>query len=656
MALQSDFRVDPYAHEVADKAEIGSVTIDGQRYPAVAVTPINLGRFQSKFTFGDPTVDSDDLISSWIQNSWRGGGQKLQLVEGADEERWWESTVQTEYPEALTLQDKTYTYTLVEGESVFPVGDYNDRFHIAHGESLAYYDPVTDGEEIVGAMTGTPTDFGVVYTGELWIPLGTQGYVRFNGDTASLTTLNDVLPLSFLIWDGRIVAIDTVGRFCVYDQIEGWSIPDTATWEGKRNSLPEEENPRRLVMFHNRSGEPSVHVVTDRGVWSWDENVPRLYPTGLTFPPHPELGLGAASWRTENLYASAGIGVYAYNGTTVAPVGLDRNDGLPARLRGVITSLTPEHNGLIAMVRGAAAPPDTSDDLEAERGLYYDTPPAFAPIAAASSLWKLTTGGWHCLWVNEEPDLPTAVYISIAGGQYDMWWGVGDTLYRRRLRREFHTPEQAAKVGVDHFDPSGYLVTGIYDAGMRGFPKLASHLEVWLDDVFEDGTSTGTVRVTYRTDRDVSWRLLGAVTAPGRTTLPFPTTSVNGIYEGEGFHWIQFRYDLSQPEGVPTLTPVVKSIILKHIKVPLTGRSWDVAMNFGHDTPMFGMSPHQMRETLNAMVTQERFVRFTHQDINTRVLVAQVAGQESTGELPYGNLRVSLLEVLVPDHPVVANP
>jgi hypothetical protein len=191
---------------------------------------------------------------------------------------------------------------------------------------------------------------------------------------------------------------------------------------------------------------------------------------------------------------------------------------------------------------------------------------------------------------------------------------------------------------------------------MRGFPKLATHLEVWLDDVFEDGTSTGTVRITYRTDRDVSWRLLGAVTAPGRTTLPFPTTSVNGIYEGEGFHWIQFRYDLSQPEGVPTLTPVVKSIILKHIKVPLTGRSWDVAMNFGHDTPMFGMSPHQMRETLNAMVTQERFVRFTHQDINTRVLVAQVAGQESTGELPYGNLRVSLLEVLVPDHPVVANP
>src|SRR4029077_20805647 len=88
------------------------------------------------------------------------------------------------------------------------------------------------------------------------------------------------------------------------------------------------ETTRRLTIWQDRQEQDTLFVVTDHSVYAYDPTTSVLVRTRLSeMPPHPDNGLGVASWRPgEDLYVSFGLQVmqYASGMSQIAPIGPDR--------------------------------------------------------------------------------------------------------------------------------------------------------------------------------------------------------------------------------------------------------------------------------------------------------------------------------------------
>src|SRR5690606_40548045 len=122
------------------------------------------------------------------------------------------------------------------------------------------------------------------------------------------------------------------------------------------------------------------------------------------FPAHPDNGRGAAMWRTgEDMYVSAGLGAYRYNLASIAPMGLDRNTGIPAEYRGYVVDMEPEHNALLALVKGAPAVAASSPAIMFDEGQNSES--MDLDSTQARSLLAAYTGfGWHPVWESADAD------------------------------------------------------------------------------------------------------------------------------------------------------------------------------------------------------------------------------------------------------------
>jgi hypothetical protein len=653
------------------QAEINTVWINQLQYPASRVQPINLARFQQRLTIGDATINSDDLFSSLIWNDQRGGGQLLEAVEGSTDERYWDGTLNSEHTHQLSLQREVQ---VVEGPNTVravPGIDFNDKFHAVHDRVLNRYDAGAGTWTQVGGalLTAQPTGDMEAWDGKLYIPLGSNGYDVYDPGAGTITNSAAVHPVGFIVWDNKLWTLTVQGGFRQFDG---------ASWTNPPNPgplyLPTGVKPRRLALYVNESGDDVPFIATDRRVYSYNPLDNKLVGTRMRFPPHPEQGMGFGNWRDEAIYITAGIGVYAYNGDTISAIGLDRNDGIPAKFRGHIAALAPWHNGFTALVAGTPNVGEVPGVYGADVGVWRDTKMQFPTEEPTSSaLWNWTGAGWHKWWESDGAGVPTWSYVSIADGEYRLWWGFAGEMYTVVLPKNYHTPEQGLRAGVDRFQQTGYLETSRYDMGMRGFRKLGSHLEVYLRDVFENGTSTGTVTVRYRTDVDPNYRIMGSTSTPGMTVFPMPLeprmivtdigdeSDEHGIhdhehYDGEEFGWIQFLLEFEQGrtevgDYIPTYTPILDSMILKFVKLPLAGMSWIINIPLQFDKNMWnGRDAHDMWHELNSLATNHAYIPFLHKNDYARVLVSQAAGEQLTGPLPFSTIQFSVIEAKIPEN------
>lgn len=650
------------------EAEVNTVWINEKRYPAARVQPNNLARFLQQVTIGDPTINSDDLFSALIQNDWRGGGQILESVEGSTDERYWDALINSEFTHQLSLPREVVTVEGPSGVFAAPGADFNDRFHAVYGTTLVSWDTATDDWDTVKTLSNQPVGEMVEWNQKLYIPLGANGYDEWDpAGAGTLTTDATIHAIGFVVWDNKLYTMTLEGGFRRFNN-PGWTAP---TNPGPLY-LPSGTRPRKLVMYVNEQGDDVPFIATDRRVYSYDPIGDRLVGTRMHYPPHPELGHGFTNWRDEAIYTSAGIGIYAYNGSTIAPVGLDRNDGIPAQYRGHIASLAPWLNGITALVEGEASLGSTPSGAQFDVGVWRDTELVGPSQTTVSALWNYTGAGWHKWWQSSTDGTPTWSYVSVADGEYRLWWGFGGDLYTIELPKNYHTPEQGLRAGIDRFQQTGFLETARYDMGMAGFFKLGSHTEVRLRDALGNGTSTGTVTVYYRTDLDQNYRILGSTSQPGKAVFPIPreprmiATDVgddsdeHGIhdyehYDGEHFGWIQFFLEFEQAKDdagayIPTYSPIVESFILKSIKLPLSGMAWIINIPLNFDASMWDdRDAHAMWHELNNLTTNTQFVPFLHQNDYARCAVTQAIGEQMTGPLPFASIQFSLIEAKLPE-------
>ncbi len=646
-----------------------------------------LGVFDRKLTIGDATKDSDDFISSWVVSNLSGGGQIENINEGSDTSRFWDGTAETRFAGMVTTPPKIDVTGL--GANVYPVGESGGNFWVSVYRTLKNVDGAglaTGGNLITAgtALTNEPGGPGTPFQGTaanelLFIPWYTNaggfaaGYSTARGQTGSCTVTNYTATAydgnyengspgatSFKVLDQTLYAIDGLGIL--------WYTTNTTTWNVQMNEygdsplkLPAGQVPKRLEIFYWTDGSPALHCVTDSNLYMFNQFASRWELTNLQFPPHPYFGKASCVWRPgEDLWVSAGMDCVRLTaaGVIVPLVGLSRDDGVPWNYNGYIKQFIPEASHLYALVEGGTA---SVTPVYTNRS-YTTNATVGAPQTVGTtsqqmhSMYAWTGLGWHRLWEAQAAGATaTLTYAMIDGraNNYRLYWGSGNNLCSIALRRSFHNPKQGWMSGVDQFASVGFFETGKFDANMRGFNKLASHVTVFMENANANATAT----ISYRTDITMAayqaapltateWVELGEVSATGTTILNFAEETVTGytgqFSRGVDFNWIQFRvlFELTDADD----PPIMEHFVFHYTKIPQDTSSFIFEVPLPPDTFM-GRTSKKMADDLAALIEANQFCIFKHKGNQYRVRVAGVAGSEPVGDEGGGVRQVNLIEI-----------
>lgn len=651
-----------------------------------------LGVFDRKLTIGDATKDSDDFISSWVVSDFSGGGQVENINEGSDTTRFYDGTAETRFMNQVTPPPRMD----IDAAGGYPIGDIGSHFYAAAGENgktlTAYFQGEATTPVATTAMTEIPGGPGVLFQGtaataKVYIPwlLG-GGYSKAHESDAttivvsnhpSTNTVTDdgtgsPSPVSFKALDLTLYCIDVNGYL--------WATTDGATWKARRDEfnsgylkIPTGETPHRLEVFYYTDNQPSIHLITNRNVYLYNSIAGRWELTNLQFPPHPDFGIASCVWRPgEDFWISAGIDAVRMTaaGVIVPMTGLGRDDGVPWGFAGKISQFVPEASCLYAIVKPTMVDPepvfanrqfDTSVPSETPGEYTLTNPPASGIVSYLKThrfgaLYAWTGIGWHRLWEldYQAGDISWACISSVNEMDYRLYIGTSLGMVSMKLRRTFHNPKQGWQAGIDRFADKGYFETGRFDANMRGFSKLASHLTVFA----ENANANATITVYYRTNTTMAayqddpianpneWVLLGEVNQTGSTILNFNEVSASG-YEGMfargvQFSWIQFRVVLELTDAADP--PILEHFVFHYTKIPEDTSSFIFEVPLPEET-FLGRTAQKMASDLAALIESNQFCIFKHQGKQYRVRVAGVAGSEPSGDEGGGVRQVNLIEI-----------
>lgn len=665
--------------EHRQRAEGDEFVLDNASIPAASVQATDTSRFEGKVTFGDYTKDSDQLMSSWILTNLAGGALINEHTEGATDNRYRWGTLWALNSEQLALPPRVDVYQhgpdiqanddSAIGPISMPLGETKDGIFFAFGKELWRLETgryTMDGATWTKMMDlpGYAQDVGSRGSTELflYIPMGEDGllvYRTFNNTVANHFT--DIHAVSVLVWDNKAFALTTDGEL----RVRSLQAPDFDP-ASPETTLPPDEAPRGLELFWDRAGDPAVFVVTDKALWAYDATNQILHRTTMATPKHHANGYGFTSWRDDALYISTGFGVDRYTRDGVrTPVGLDRDDGLPAELlrpewesktnwdapSHAITAMAGTLNFLVATVQLG-----TDRHVQTQAGSDQSR---YAVVA-----WN--EAGWHPLYVGDMESDPAAgamhypnrLLVTENTGGYRIWWGVtaektvgSDTtsayrgvpvVYSMELPRNFHAPRQRVARSISTFAERGSMETGWFDSGMRGFQKTFSHLEVELADPEDGQPLDGYVEIEYRVKGEPTvWNYLGKIETYGTTVLPFGLDET-GFPRGITDTAIEFRLTLATSN--PRRSPVVASLILKYIKLPLEGRAWIATIDLDSEN-MKGLGPREIDAMLSRKTYEGGFSKLVHHDMHKRIRIAQHQIVEGTGDNPFMRATVNMIEV-----------
>jgi hypothetical protein len=650
-----------------DPDDYDTITLNGVIIPVTGMNYTDLGVFETKITFGDFTKDSDNVMSTSVRSTFTGGALISDQQEGTTDARFDFATLHTRSPSQLALNGQDFTVVLVDSEDpehlVYPIGDFKNKYYTIIHRTLWQMDSpagLANAPVDCGDVPSAPRERGTVWKGLLHIPLGSGGYATVTNVGvmtvhAPAAAPNDITPVSFTVWDNKLFALNDNGELR-RDVGAGWVASAASA------TLPVDDIPRRLHWFYDRGGEPMVAIITDKGIWGYEADTNVIHQSRFSLPPHPDNGLASSEWRDDAIYYAAGLGVYKYTSTgTISPVGLDRDDGLPAQYNGRIIDLISEHNGLIALVEGVQSNPAPALlDLDVDAGPFGSSTFGGSFPTSLNLVMMFNEAGWHCLWAGEESSRMTWLAMSavespdVTSGvtklNYGFHFGITNDVSEPEdhffpLPKYFFGPKKLVQQKNYPFREYGEMLDGEFDASMRGFPKLASHIEVNIKNPRDGLSPEGRVEVWYQIDESSSWTQLGTASAYGRNILPF-NVDVSGFSLGQSFYSIRFWYKFFRGATM-TRTPVVDSIVFKFLKLPLPGTSWACNVPLGYSDDFLGNSNTSYREFLRLLPVSGIFTKMQVKRNGKayRVRVARAQGGQPVGNRTDGTVQLSIILV-----------
>ena len=628
----------------------GELILDGQAYPVSGpIGYTNLGRFAQRVILGDATRDDDDLISTWVLSDFSGGMGRFNLRAGVDEGRYWTGTLWAREPYAITLPRRTMMVAGLNDDSCVPLGVLADRAYFAFGRTIQRWDEITQTLSAAVATLGfdlvSPyiTDIkGGAANAVLVLPEGINGYQVFDGTTIS-AVLTGIHPVAFSKWDDQLWALDVDGTL--------WATTDppdevTVTWTEKAR-LDGSEEPVQLFTYLDRADNWTLYVISRRSLWAYDPVNAKLIQTQFRDVYHPDMGNGVTIWRPgEDAFLSAGLQVWDWNLASASPMGPGNGDGVPWDLRGRILSLAAETNSMWALVEGAIQRPVEEVPEAATTDTPFDDTLYMAAVGSAvCSVMEWTGFGWHLAW-RAETAAAVGPMASLAVLQAQRtvraWWGYAGNLYTQLIPREMPTMRQLVESRQGDFASVGFLDTGWFDAGMRGFDKLASHVEVNLDI----GDATDYFEVLYALDGESTFHSLDRADVQGRRVMPF---NVDATGFARGLPWNRIRFILRGFAEHTYDSPLLDSVILKYLKLPLSTGAWRATIPLDFDV-WRQRTAQQIKQDLDHLLSQNSFVKmqFGENDLPRRVRITSLDGVDDTGWSDLGSRQIAIAEIVLP--------
>ena len=624
---------------MTERDSYDEIILDGMALKLRGVMPdANLATFPRRMVIGDPTKDSNPLLSAWVISDLSGGSGVYDMNESSDASRYSHGNMYTRYPGQISSGNYVTPLTGSTDSQMWFLGDLNVSgtwyaiivlYSASVPITIIYTLNLPTTLTSIGTLAYQPVGHGVVYRGtdsqdNLVIPYGANGYAYLNQSlalTEVAPSVTDPALLDATVWDDKLIGIDTAGQLW-------WTTDVTAGWTsyGATAKIPTSETPRRVIPYFDRGGDPAVFVLTELRLWQFDPDGPQIFDIDVSFPPGPYQGIAACRWSGD-LYFSVGMGVHRYTGGALSAMGLDRDSGLPVEYNGHIVDLVPGYNSMYALVEK----PDLSSF----------TFPGGAPTPKVS-VHEWTGSGWHEVW--ELPSgnaIPLSAGISRATNGQMLIWGVTapiaalSGMYAMNLPITFANPRQRITQSTGLAQTSGQLTTGVFDAGMQGYKKVASALDIRMTSLSFSGG--GQFLVQYKIDDATSWSNLGYVTTTGVTSLPFGTLT-DGIYPGEVFERIQFRFTASV-----TTVFLMESATLSFVKTVPPSNSWTPTIDLSAEWK--GNSPETMRQHIDDILVNRVFVPLVLRGTTYRVMVSASSGSSQTGFDESSIRQISLLEI-----------
>lgn len=631
---------------MADEREYGIVLFNGVRYPCDPyIGGQNTAMWEQKIVDGDYTRDSDKAMSAKIWTSFAAGIGVLNHREGADEGRCWFGTANMELPFQIALPDKVethagYKYALGEVGGTFYASDNSGNIYSWSESTESFTDTTAN-------LSDTPAYRGVAWNGKLYIPAGADGYTIYTPPTTVSAQARQVVD--FIVWDNRLFSLTLDGKL-------GYASANPATntdWTDVA-TLDTSITPYKLEVYFDRADNEVIYVSTSVGLFAYDPTGLKFVRTQLRLPPHPDNGLGMAQWRTgEDLFISAGSEIYRYTGAAAVPFGPDRSEGLPNDLRGRVVDLAPSHNHLFALMEGVALSAEATPGIEVDPGHGGEGALEVSSVQAGAALMAWTGSGWMPKWIpGGSSGTPNWMCVVGTTTCYRLFWGYADNLYSIRLSRTFSNVRRRLETGEGRFESYAYVDTGWIDHNMREFDKLASHLEINMNSAGE----TEYVTAAYRKDFWTDWVELSDFPANrrGKTIVPFGVEPLSdGSYFSRGVTYRRIRFMFFFQRGSDeTQTPLLDSVTLKHIRLPLTGKVFNITIPLEEigDAGFEGRSVEEVKAEIDDLVESTQFIRFQHgyeegTNYSHRVRMSMLRGPDRTGKRTAGNRNISVVVI-----------
>ena len=617
---------------------VGIVLFDGELFPAIYEDYVQLNTFQDKTTLGDYTRDSDQLISAKIWTDFTGGFGIRFIREGSNAGSYeWGIGIDGRRPNQLALSRRK---SFIDGDVTRFAGQLGNKVWGCSASGIHEWDETTHTFDPVAAaaIVDVPTHRAEEFNGLLWIPQG-DGYQTWDGVTMSAQNTS-IQALQFTEWNNQIWCITADGKLMGNDGV---------SWDEKV-TIQSSAEPRTIGVYMDTAGEDVVAVGTSKGLYMWDDYSGNLVLTRLRYPRHPANALGMATWRVgEDLYVTAGMAMYRYTGPSTAPnMGLNADQyTIPAEFRGKIVDLLAEHNGLYALVQGVESTPSAGDpDIKFDPGMKTEGGFTSVPTVAQSMVCQYNGHGWEVVWTSPGPTIPYFMGLTDADDVYRIWWGTEDGMWTQTLPATIINPEELMTAGEGDFTDTGYIKSGNFDAGMRKFQKLASHMEIEIPH-FE----SGVVSAAFQHSIDMAAFVgVPATFEQGSVVIPFGVETLSdGTLFSRGQLFDYYNWLLMMGTTDPAFSPIIDSLTLKFIRRPLKGAGWIIRIPFDFKDPEWrGKTKLDIKQQIDALIDSPHYVRMQHgpdYKKSRRVYISRVGGVNATGDDQRGFRTISVTEV-----------
>ena len=577
---------------VSSDTVYNTVKINGELYSIKNVVGYrNLARFENRVVIGDPSKDDDDLLSTKVWSDFSGGCGVFDEKEGADTGTFWDSEgINIDHPSQLVLGPLVQSFT-ISGTNAFVLGESGNVVHFSFDLNIYQFNEAGDTiTDTTYDLAFGPVNKPVAFNGSIYVPQGANGYQTFIAGSGVTAGVAGITATAFAVWDNKLIAIEHNRQLSIYDPVTAaWTSPTTAILEAG-------QTPRDVIVYYNRSDEPTIYVMTTDCLWGYDDVTQTLKRTNVILPRHPDNGRGLTVWRTgETLYLAASMGVYAWTGPggTLAPMGLDRKHGIPIEYQGKIVDLSPALNHMYCLVQAQGT------------GTLYH------------SLYRYNGNGWCRMWANaNKTDAVNWSMVTGAANVQRVFWDCGNKIYSMELPRAFSNPRELILASAGNYGASGSLTTSWFDANFPNFNKWLDYITsspYYTDSILGGGANDITFAISYQKAKTAtSWTSLG---------VSLLNVSSNLIR-------LNFYFSTS----TATKSAMLDSSILKYIKIPTSYGTWQITFDMDHEGQDFLRDPQKVSDDLEALLVHTSSFDIEIQGRVYRARCSNLQGWDSTGE------------------------